>query len=231
MPTSVESDQLLLKIVHDARSFLRKSLTRTQMLKRDSGSSLSVDGNKLLAEVLEAHRGLEEFLTRVSEYGQAGGDLEQSDAQAPAHHQIQAAIRRAMPLAGECEIRLESGGERSDAWLPTQFQKAVGELLDNALKFRQPGPGVIQVVVYPSPQELVLEVQDDGIGIEPQYYATIFHPLTKLHPRAQYPGAGLGLAIASKIIGAMNGTISVNSAGPKGCSFRIVVPTKLNQAS
>ena len=75
---------------------------------------------------------------------------------------------------------------------------------------------------------LTLRIEDDGIGIEPQYHQQIFEVFRRLHHEEQYPGTGIGLAICRKIVTKMQGTIDVQSAPREGTTFLIRVPWPAN---
>lgn len=64
-------------------------------------------------------------------------------------------------------------------------------------------------------------VEDNGIGISPQYQHRLFRMFERIHPDLNYEGTGVGLAIVSKAAERMNGTVGVESDGKKGSRFWI----------
>jgi CheY-like chemotaxis protein len=99
----------------------------------------------------------------------------------------------------------------------------------NAIKFSKRGGVTLAVVVenfHPSTPMLRFDVSDTGIGIKPEAIAEIFAPFSQLDPSStrKFGGAGLGLAICTKLIAIMGGEISVDSREGEGSIFHVHLP-------
>jgi signal transduction histidine kinase len=96
---------------------------------------------------------------------------------------------------------------------PTLLGRLLGILLDNALRYGHRG-GQVDLRVQTDASGVLLEVEDDGIGIPPSERARIFDRFFRGDEarRLRSDGSGLGLAIASWIVHLHGGTISIDSA-------------------
>jgi signal transduction histidine kinase len=106
----------------------------------------------------------------------------------------------------------------------TQFQRALSNLISNAIKYT-PAGGNVKIEAYESNASLIIEVADSGIGIEAQDLPYIFERFYRAQNAKRFEkGTGLGLAIVKRIIELHNGTISASSKAGEGSRFTITLP-------
>jgi len=93
-------------------------------------------------------------------------------------------------------------------------------LIGNAWKFssRSPSP-CIEFGATSISGERVFFVRDNGAGFDPAYKSKLFMPFQRLHGQDEFPGSGIGLATAARIIHRHNGWISAESQPGKGATF------------
>ncbi len=106
----------------------------------------------------------------------------------------------------------------------SQLYRLFQNLISNALKFRGRESPDIRVWAELQEGEWIFAVQDNGIGIAPEYQEKVFGMFSRLHSRAQYEGTGIGLALCSKIAQRHGGRIWVESDVGKGATFRFNIP-------
>lgn len=97
-------------------------------------------------------------------------------------------------------------------------------LIDNAIKYRAIRRPKIRVYAQHQGDEWVFAVNDNGIGIDPQYHADIFKIYGRIHEVAAYVGTGVGLAICKKIVQRYGGKIWVESEVGIGSTFFFSIP-------
>ena len=124
---------------------------------------------------------------------------------------------------------------------PSQMRLVIQNLLSNAVKFsRQDVPPFVRISAkkinacsFNAPENeqgnwCLLTFTDNGIGFDEAYLDKIFVMFQRLHPREDYAGTGMGLAIVKKIIDKHQGIITARSTVGEGAVFSIVLPVIQN---
>ncbi len=92
-------------------------------------------------------------------------------------------------------------------------------LLSNALKYTDKSKPTIHIRSESTETHHVFCFKDNGIGIDPRFFDTIYLPFKRLHNRNEYSGTGIGLAVCKKIAEKHNGQIWVESKPGFGSTF------------
>ncbi len=115
-----------------------------------------------------------------------------------------------------------------------RLQQIFWNLLRNAIKFTPDGGKISLRTINNGGGDLVVEVIDTGIGIEPNRLSAIFQAFEQGDPdiTARFGGLGLGLAITQALAEAHGGNVTAASDGyDKGATFRFRMPTTANSAA
>ncbi len=119
-----------------------------------------------------------------------------------------------------------------------EMKQLLGNILSNAIKFRKPDATVSVDVrvrelskqdkyslgLSPEVRHIRIEIQDNGIGFEPQFSEKIFEIFQRLNGKAEYPGSGIGLAICKKIVEKHSGLIFAEGKPDVGATFTTILP-------
>ena len=104
----------------------------------------------------------------------------------------------------------------------SQLQQILNNLLSNAIKFTRQGE--IRLQAEYRNKELHFSVQDTGTGMTEEETTRIFTAFERLDNARNVPGFGLGLAIASRLVSGMQGSLTVKSKPGEGSTFTAFLP-------
>jgi signal transduction histidine kinase len=112
---------------------------------------------------------------------------------------------------------------RETVWVEADsvlLKQAIGNVLDNAIKAIEPGPGTVTVSLTVESDRAEIVIQDSGCGIPADELDKIFTPFFSSRPS----GTGLGLPLAAKIVDLHAGKIEVQSELGRGTRFTLSLP-------
>lgn len=114
---------------------------------------------------------------------------------------------------------------------PRQMRRVLGNLISNAIKFTRIG-GTAQVTITQNSSDMIIVIEDDGIGIPADDLPHIFDRFYRVESdaHANIDGQGLGLAIVKSIVEQHGGSIAVESVFGKGTRFELFLPAVVNQS-
>jgi signal transduction histidine kinase len=142
---------------------------------------------------------------------------------------VELVIEGVLPAAEGKRIRIERNIDRDNSVLRgdgDRLEQVVWNLLANAIKFT-PKDGVVRVSLQRIDSDLELEVEDNGIGIEPGFLQHVFESFRQSDTSATrtHGGLGIGLSIAKHIVELHGGAIRAESAGEgRGATFSVRLP-------
>jgi PAS domain S-box-containing protein len=131
------------------------------------------------------------------------------------------------------ELIVETGAELSHTEMPTvfgdytQLLQVFQNLIGNALKFGTEESPRIHLSAERNGNEWVFSVQDNGIGIQTEYFDRIFEIFQQLNRTDAFTGTGIGLAIVKKIVEHHQGRVWVESEIDVGSTFYFTVPVTM----
>ena len=124
------------------------------------------------------------------------------------------------------KIQFISRGRGSNVSVDTQLlQQILSNLLSNALKY-SPAESAVDLVMTYNKNQIIFQVQDNGIGISLEDQSSIFEPFRRGINVGTIRGMGMGLAIVKRAVDLHGGTISVESETGLGTTFTVHLPVK-----
>jgi PAS domain S-box-containing protein len=119
-------------------------------------------------------------------------------------------------------LTVRPGEQVTGYWDRIRLEQVFTNLVDNALKYGGAAP--VEIAIEVKDRRALVQVKDQGIGIEPSKLAAVFDRFERAVPSHSYGGLGLGLYIARRIVEAHHGLISVRSQPGSGSVFTVELP-------
>src|SRR5437867_9354437 len=129
-------------------------------------------------------------------------------------------------IAEERHVTITCSGEGQIYADPDLFERAVGNLLDNALRFT-PEHGSIHITLSEHNGQFELAVGDNGCGIAPEHLSRVFDRFYRADSSRGSDGAGLGLALVNSIVDLHGGSANIESEIGRGTTVKLTFPNKL----
>jgi len=219
-----ETKRFLEVLVHDVRAHQRGINTSSEVLANELGDQLGEAPTQILKQLQEEVARMNVLLAAVSSYSDTMPGARYSMRTIPLEVPIQSACSELGTIIRETGATVVLGPMPHVYGDPTRLAAVFRHLISNAISYRSGAEPRIRIQTVPSPDHCVVSVQDNGIGIAPEYWDRLFSPFFRLHG-AEIPGTGLGLAACRNIVEAHAGTIWLASKVCEGTTFFFTLPT------
>ncbi len=209
---------------HDLQEPLNHVSNYVQLLEMRYGEELDEDAKDFIGFAVEGVSLMQTLIDDVLVYSKVdsqGGEFTMTEVEVALEQALTNLQRRIRDSQAEIIIADSLPTLKADG---TQLMQLFQNLIGNAIKFRSSEPPKIIIGVERQEDEWLFSVQDNGIGIDPQFGDRIFVIFQRLHTRDEYPGTGMGLAICKKIIECHRGKIWVESELGQGSTFYFTIP-------
>ncbi len=208
---------------HDLQEPLRMVASFTQLLARRYQGKLDADADEFIGYAVDGARRMQALINDLLTYsrvGTQGKEFAPTDCE-----DLLEGVLTNLQKATKETAAVVTHDPLPTVWGDApQLAQVLQNLIANALKFHGPEPPRVHISVQSRDGDWRFSVRDNGIGIDPQYADRIFVLFQRLHPMAEYPGTGMGLAIAKKIVERHGGRIWVESEPGKGSNFCFTIP-------
>lgn len=212
-------------VAHDLRSPLTAMRLSTQMLIEDG--DLPATAVRKIRGILQNVDKMAHMVEQLLLYTQAefGGGLPLERGQTDLEEVCRAARSEVQAAHPESEIHFEAEGDCSGVWDRATLAEVAGNLVENAVKYGQPGQP-IHLVARDEGDHVALEVRNIGPPIPTELLPVIFEPFRRARNpgRSGERGFGLGLYITKEIVAAHGGKIEVRSLEGTGTTFTVRLP-------
>ena len=224
-----ELETFTYSVSHDLKAPLRGIDGYSSLLVEEYGDKLDKEGHQFLMNVRNSAKQMNQLIEDLLAYSR----MERREIQSISidlSAMIDALIRERARDLEERNIELKKNIPFENILCDREsLRQILGNLLDNAIKFtRHESAARIEIDGSDTPEHWTLRVKDNGLGFDPKYQERIFGIFQRLHLSEEYPGTGVGLAIARKAISRMGGRIWAEGELGKGAVFCVRVPKLKN---
>ena len=223
-----QMEEFSYSVSHDLRSPARAVEGYARALKEDYGERLDAEGRDFLERILHSSSRMDRLIRDILTYSR----VSRRDVQLQPvflDKLVRDVIEQYPEFAPDrAKIRVE--GKLPDVLgHEPSLSQIFSNLLGNAVKFVRAGT-IPEVVIRGQldGNHVRVWVEDNGIGIKPEYQKRLFGMFERVHPGGQYEGTGIGLAIVRKAAERMGGKAGVESDGVSGSRFWIQLPVAGN---
>jgi signal transduction histidine kinase len=226
--------EFLDRLVHDLREPLRTINAFSELLQEIASSRLGVEGEEVVGEILASTTRIRGLIDGVSAYSNA---LRRPGSTPADGASLQSAFNITLATLGDridaegatvTGVTLSPIDEAEDDAKPKvrlsleRLMQLFENVIGNSLRFRSDAAPVVTVSAQQQSGQWVVEISDNGIGLDPADCEAVFRPFMRVQGR-QYGGAGLGLAVCREIVENHGGSIHI-APRPEGgavCTFTL----------
>jgi K+-sensing histidine kinase KdpD len=217
--------QMLSSVSHDLKTPLATMIGSLEIYTKMNDRLTEEKKTMLIGSALKEAYRLDSFISNILDMAKLESKIVKPRLEVfDIKSSIQDSITKIGPKINNAQIKIINATNqpyiKSDQML---FVRAIGLLIDNAIKFSGANPKIVVEFSY-SDDHLLVSVSDDGPGIPEDKFEDIFSKYTRYSKNdSQNAGTGLGLAICSEIMQIISGQISVENLSPNGAKFTLKI--------
>ncbi|WP_034292602.1 ATP-binding protein [Herbaspirillum sp. RV1423] len=219
-----ELESFSYSVSHDLRAPLRAISGYAMMIEEDYADALDAKGRELLQVIRKNVSKMDALISDLLKLSKsATGELTLGNfSMQKLVEQGVASLRRENDrvefIIDPLEDVIANQGLIGQVW---------ENLLGNALKFSQKAEHpIVRVSSTTTPEEVIYQVQDNGVGFDMRYVHKLFGAFQRLHRQEDFAGTGIGLALVQRIVVRHNGRVWAESRPGEGATFYFALPRR-----
>lgn len=220
--SNFELNQFAHVASHDLKEPLRTISNYSQLLTKSIGATVEGEQKEYLFYINEGAKRMMNVIQSLLELSKINST---NNKQVVDMNQMLNDVKISLKL----NIQEKNAMIESDT-LPSVFAdrlhigQLLQNLLSNAIKYNESGQPKIKISFVEDDTFYNFAIEDNGIGIAPQYREKVFIIFQRLHHRYDYEGIGLGLSICKKIVDSLGGKIWIEDSPLGGSRFCFTIP-------
>jgi signal transduction histidine kinase len=223
--SNADLEQFAYVASHDLSEPLRKVTNFCQLLERQYADQLDDRARQYIGFMVDGAKRMQALISDLLEFSRVGRTTDRFVDVDLGRSLARALTNLEEPIT-EAGARVVHGDLPTVPGDPTLLTALLQNLVGNAVKYRSPDrTPEIRVDAQRHGDHWLVSVDDNGIGIDPQYAERIFTIFQRLHLRDQYGGTGIGLAMCRKIVEFHGGRVGLAERPGPGARFEFTLPT------
>ncbi|WP_026950310.1 PAS domain-containing protein [Algoriphagus mannitolivorans] len=208
---------------HDMKEPLRMISSFLQLLEKRYSTQLDEKGKQYIHFAVDGSKRLSQLVEDMMEYAKIGYDESQL-TRVDLNEVIEGVLSLKRDLINEKKAVVVVHDLPSVLGIHIPIRSVLINLISNALKYSQEGrTPTLTIYSKNLGAKSQITIQDNGIGIEKEYFNKIFNLFGRLHGKTEYSGTGIGLAICKKVITQHGGEIWLESQVGRGSKFHFTL--------
>ncbi len=208
---------------HDLQEPLRVVALYSQILQKKYGGQLDGQADQYISYIVSGAHRMESLLTDLLAYSQVGSSGEGPAGWVNCSDALRKVLLNLQASIDQTEATVTSGPLPTIHAHEIRLVQLLQNLVGNALKYRRDERPHVRLEAQRRDNDWLFSVQDNGVGIRPEYRQQIFGIFKRLQGNT-LPGTGIGLAICERIVKSYGGQIWVDSTLGEGSTFYFTVP-------
>jgi len=220
-----ELEQFAYVASHDLQEPLRMVSSFTLLLKERYRDKLDENANEFIAYTIDGAKRMQRMIDDLLSYSRVttrGKKFDTVDFNSAFYQ----AIDNLQLLIEENNVKITKDKLPTIDADESQIIRLFQNLLDNAIKFKNDRTPVINVRTKKMSEEFIISINDNSIGINPEFKKSVFQVFKRLNGKNKYSGTGIGLAICKRIVERHGGKIWLDSTLGKGSTFYFSIPKR-----
>lgn len=224
--TNKELESFSYSVSHDLRSPLRAIDGYSRMFEEDFADKLDDEGRRLLSVIRVSSKKMGQLIDDLLAFSRMGrkpvdtAKVDMNTLVDEVWFEVCTSSRTSLPLK---KANLPAAwGDRA------LLRQVLMNLLSNAVKYSsKKSEQLIEITAKQSEHEVVYSVRDNGVGFDMRFYNKLFGVFQRLHTENEFPGTGVGLAIAQRVIVRHGGRIWAESKPDEYTIFNFSIPKEV----
>ncbi len=211
---------------HDMQEPVRMMNSYGEIIARKYNDVLDEKGKKYLTFIVDNAQRLQKMILDILSFSRVGREELKTES-IDCNRVAKEVIAEFEPVILKTQARIESGSLPVLITSDTLVRALLHNLIGNALKFQDGAKTPhIKIQAQQNDGEWQFSIQDNGIGINPDFRDKVFAIFQRIHRKEEYPGTGIGLSTCKKLVELYGGKIWFDSVPGEGSSFFFTLPQK-----